>query len=171
MTTTASQHREAATAADTRAAESFDRCDTDGFVSQWASGITARLERAKADLADAGGLASFPALFDTDGNLVPAKLVDGRYGMVWGLLPGADPSGRFTGWFSPSGAAAAARRQATDARKGYQVGRVLAPAAATIMGSGTGLAGAASCYVGRYRTDGGYSAGAQIVTTADYTDR
>jgi hypothetical protein len=169
MTTQTPQElRTAAAAADRDAAESFERSDTDGFLSQWASGITARLYRAQAALAEAGGRAAFPALFDTAGNLVPAKLVETRWGMAWGLLPGDDPRGRFTGWFRPSKARSAAVRQANDAARGYQVGRVMAPARAEIMGSGTGLSGAASASVGVRRTDGGFSRVVTVVTAAGY---
>jgi hypothetical protein len=163
MTETAAQLRAKAIDADRAAADSFERSDTDGFLSQWASGITARLCRAKADLADADGRAEFPALFDTAGNLVAAKLVETRYGMAWGLLPDDNPSGRFTGWFSPSKAENPQRRKAADAAKGYQVGRVRAPAKAVIAGSGTGLSGAASAYVAVLRADGGFSRDVEIV--------
>ena len=170
-TMSAAELRTAAADRDQAADASFERSDTDGFLSQWASGITARLYRAQADIADAGGVAEFPALFDTAGNLVAAKLIETKFGMAWGLLPSDDPRGRFTGFFNPSKARTAAKRQAADARKGYQVGRVLAPAKAEVMGSGTGLAGAASCYVGTRRTDGGFSREVEIVSASNYRDR
>lgn len=50
-------------------ADSFDRCDTDGFMSQWASGLGADKARLEADLVRAGGLMETRALFDLDGNL------------------------------------------------------------------------------------------------------
>lgn len=167
---TAAAHRAKADAADTEAAASFERSDTDGFVSQWAGGITARLHRALAAIADAGGKAEFPALFDTAGNLVAAKLVNGKYGPVWGILPSDDPRGRFTGWFNPSGAATAAKRQAADARKGYQVGRVLAPAAAKVDAppGARGVSGATSVFISTYRTDTGFSRDADVVSVAHY---
>lgn len=79
----------------TRSAESFERCDTDGFRSQAANDVTARVYDLQAGLLESGGLSSFPALFDLDGNQVPAVRVDGQYGMVWKLLdPGAIDSDR-----------------------------------------------------------------------------
>ena len=57
------------------AADSFDRCDTDGFLSQWASGLTARELRLQAEIEEADGLAEFRGLFDKDGNRIKAKLV------------------------------------------------------------------------------------------------
>lgn len=163
--------RAAAAEADARAEESFKRSDTDGFLSQWASGITARLYREQAAIEEDGGRIPVPALFDAEGNLVAARLVSGRYGVSWGLLPSDDPHGRFTGWFRPSKARTAARRQAADAARGYQVGLVRAQGKAEIMGSGTGLSGAASCYVGRRRADGGFSRDVEIILVSDYRDR
>ena len=42
MTSTAAQLREAAAADRQAAYDSFERCDTDGFMSQWASGLVDR---------------------------------------------------------------------------------------------------------------------------------
>ena len=97
---TAAQHTAAAHQADQEAQDSFDRCDTDGFLSQWASGMTGRLHRAKAEIAEQGGKAEFPALFDLAGNLVAAKLVETRYGMSWGILPDDSPDGSFVSWLA-----------------------------------------------------------------------
>lgn len=74
----ASQHRQ-------NAAESFDRCDTDGFVSQWASGINARVADRNAEIADHGGMWTFErvVLERTDGTPVEARAVQTRYGMKW----------------------------------------------------------------------------------------
>lgn len=55
----------AAAAANRReAVESFDRCDTDGFLSQWASNCTANDRESEARLADNGDLTIGPALAD-----------------------------------------------------------------------------------------------------------
>lgn len=70
------------------AEESFQRCDTDGFVSQWAHGVHARLLQAQAEIERNDGMADFPALFDEE-RRVDAKLIEGRYGMVW-LLSSAE---------------------------------------------------------------------------------
>lgn len=159
--------RTEAAAHDAEAAASFDRCDTDGFVSQWANTITASRKRAQADIVADGGRATFPALFDLEGNLVAAKLVSTRYGMSWALLANDDPRSAFVGWVNPSTAATAAKRNAAMMRKGYTEGLVMAPAKADIVGSGKGLAGAASCYVATIRTDGGFSRDVTIVSTVE----
>lgn len=165
---TADQLRAEATACVASVQESWERSDTDGFLSQWAGTITATLKRRQADITEAGGVATFPALFDLDGELVAAKLIYGQYGWVWGLLPSDDPRGQFTGWFNPSRATKAATRRANDARKGYQVGLVSAPAWADTEGGGTGLGGCASVYVATYRTDGGFSRAVEVLSTSDY---
>lgn len=46
------------------AADSFERCDTDGFLSQWASRVTADRIRLQADILANGGCALFPVLYD-----------------------------------------------------------------------------------------------------------
>jgi hypothetical protein len=157
MSDTATELRERAAYHARAAQDSFDRSDTNGFLSQWASDLTAQKLRKQADILDQGGRAEFPALFDVAGNLVPAKLVHARYGPSWGLLPGDDPQAPFTGWFSPSRAKSDDRRIANDLRKGYTVGTVLAPAKAVIHTSGEGLSGAASARVIVVRADGGFS--------------
>lgn len=159
---TSQQHAEAAREAEQSASDSFDRCDTDGFLSQWASGITAQLHRAQADIAANGGKAEFPALYDLSGNLVAAKLVQTRYGVAWGILPDDDPDGRFVEWFHPSHARNQETARRNDARKGFYVGAVMAPANARMAGSGTGLSGCASAYVETYRTDGGFSRDVEV---------
>lgn len=54
--------------------ESFQRCDTDGFVSQWALGIGAEKRDAEAKLLANGGCARFPVLCDADGNVIATKV-------------------------------------------------------------------------------------------------
>lgn len=161
--TTSTEYREAAAANEAEAAASFERSDTDGCMSQWANTVTADLHRRQAEIADNGDRARFCALFDLDGNLVPAKLVSGRYGRVWGLLPNDDPRASFTGWFNPSNAENENVRRRNNAKKGYYEGTVLAPAAARLGGSGTGMAGALTVHTVIYRTDGGFSRDVEIV--------
>lgn len=160
--TKAAELRAEAAAHHAAALESFERCDTDGFLSQWASGLTGSVKMLQADIEDKGGVWEFQALFDLDGNLVAAREVRGTYGWAWGLIDPANPRGRFLGWFNPSKARTPEKRRAANAKKGYYLGWVLAPAVAEIMGGGTGLSGAASCYAGVRRTDGGYSADVTI---------
>lgn len=167
---TAQELRDQAAKCSAESLASFERCDTDGFLSQWANDITARELRAQAEIVENGGRSEFPALFDLDGNLVAAKLVETRYGYAWALLESDDPRSRFVGWFNASKARKDAARIANNAKKGYSTGCVLAPAKAAIGSRGTGLAGAASAYVYVYRTDGGFSRDAEIVETVSRYD-
>jgi hypothetical protein len=138
---TASELREQAAACRAEAAASFERCDTDGFLSQWASGITARLKDTQAEIAEAGGTALFArtALVTLEGAAVEAKVCQTRYGEKW--LTGA-------GEWIPTGSSAKAL-----ARRGYRTTEIVerAAAGAAIAASGTGLSGAASAYVTVFR--------------------
>lgn len=68
--------REQSAAARQRSIDSFDRCDTDGFLSQWASDCTASEKRLAAQLADQGGKDVFRVLIDTNtGEIVAERLM------------------------------------------------------------------------------------------------
>ncbi len=56
------------------AADSFERCDTDGFVSQWAHGMTAEKNRHEIEILKNGGCAQFPVLCDAAGNVIADKV-------------------------------------------------------------------------------------------------
>lgn len=147
---TATEHRAKANEHFRNADESFERSDTDGFVTQWASNMSGQLEMAKARLAEAGGVHEFPALFDLDGNRVPAKyLPAARYGPVFALV-GDD--GDFTGFVS-----ATYKRDSTVESKGYRYGREMAPAVARTWApaGARGLSGATSVQVVVDRADNG----------------
>lgn len=154
-TQTATDLRAAADQHERDAIDSFDRCDTDGFVSQWASGIMAQVDRLQADIVENGGVATFPALYvvDTD-ERVPAKLIDGKFGRCWAIV---DEAGRFTGEF----VSAFPKRESTMARKGYREGSEVAPAKAAVHGSGHGLSGSAWAAV--ERTDDGTGRDERVV--------
>lgn len=167
---TADQHRAEAQRSRNAAAESWERSDTDGFLSQWAQGLAAREHDLAAEIAEAGGVSEFPALFDLDGNLVAAKLVSvpDRYSYhngtrsVWAILASDDPDSRVTAWVNPSHANKSATRRRNMAKKGYTVGTVQAPAKAAMAG-----ASVTSVNVVIRRTDGGFSRDAVIIATDD----
>lgn len=142
--------RESAATRDKRAADSFERCDTDGFVSQWASGIAARLDRAKADLIDNDKLAEFTGLYEVDGyyRRVKAKQIETRFGFAWLLHDDeTDLIARRGKKFLPTG-----NRSRILKKLHLFEFTELAPAWACLGGSGTGLAGATSVYVATFRT-------------------
>lgn len=153
--TTAAEHRAAAAAFTQARGESIERSSEDGALTQWAHGLNAAEHDLAARIAEQGGTAEFDALFDLDGNLVPAIQVNGKFGWSWKLL---DDRGRGDGWFNESNAKAEARRIAAHAAKGYYVGRVRVPARATLGG------GNIACVMPRaQRLDNGFSADAQII--------
>lgn len=152
-----------AAAARQEAADSFERCDTDGFISQWASGLTARECSLQATILRQGGVGAFYGLFK-DGRRVKARLVETEWGTSWVVL---DSNDKARLWLPHTLTCVDQERnlwqfgpRTKAAKLGYQVGMELAPAKATLVGRGTGLAGAASVTVGVRRTDGGYPADA-----------
>jgi len=125
---TAEEWEQAARESEQRAAESFERCDTDGFLSQWASGITAREYRAKADLARSGGKVTTSALFTMTGELVPAKMYETRYGWAWRTVEGR--------WINESKAQAAEKRRAyLESKYEVRVGAVEVPGRVVVRGT------------------------------------
>jgi hypothetical protein len=150
---------------DRAAHESFERCDTDGFMSQWAHGLSAEQKRLQADIEEDGGRATFLALFDTDGELVPAKWIETRYGLSWALLESDDPRSRFIGWFNPSKASDAKEARRRDAAKGFYVGYVKAPARAELRGGN-----ACTVRAVPVRTDGGFSRDVIVVDDGQHDE-
>jgi hypothetical protein len=74
MTSKSETLRQKADECERRKAESWERSDTDGFLSQWASGLSANLYRRQADIEEAGGLDEFWGLYEGD-RRVKAKRV------------------------------------------------------------------------------------------------
>lgn len=161
--TTATEYRQKAQEARDRSAESFARSDTDGWASQAASDLMARQHDLDAAIAEQGGKWEFDALFDLDGNLVAAKLIDTRFGRAWGILASDDPRADIVRWFNPSQAQNEARARKANAAKGFYIGRVRAAAKARMGGGGRGFAGMASCYPYAARQDGGFSRDVEVV--------
>lgn len=141
-TTAEALHAEAQAHYEEQAA-SFERCDTDGFVSQWASGIMGDLARVKARLVEQGGESEFHALFDLDGNVISTHEGYGQYGRYYVLTDEAEA--RFGRRFiSPSGAQKIETRRKNNRAKGVTEGTIRARAYAETFGRGTGLSGALS---------------------------
>jgi hypothetical protein len=147
--------RELARQKENDAHESFQRCDTDGALSQWASEINARRLYVEADILENDGLAEFPALFTLDGELVAAIVIDGRFGPCWMLL---DDAGESLGEFVPFSPA----RRSTLEKRGYTQGLVLRPARAKVSAHSGGMA---TAYVDIVATDAPTDAPAKIITT------
>ena len=107
-------------------ADSWERSDTDGFLSQWASDSSARMYRHMAELAANSNRGELPWLFEKNeaGEWVPVeewRWIDGKYGASI-LIPGETyGQGRF---FNPSNAQDDAKRRAANEKKGFRFGRV-----------------------------------------------
>jgi hypothetical protein len=176
---TAQEHRVRAAASEESAAASFERSDTDGFLSQWASGITAQEHRLAADLLEEGGKSNFAGLFDAQGRRIKAKLVqiEDRYKgygtrSLWLVL---DANDKALAWI-PRQYSRRVNRKTGDledvqpsprskmAKLGLHEAYEMAPAMAKIVGSGKGLSGAASARVAAVRTDQGYPEGAIVAS-------
>lgn len=108
----AAQHR--------RADEKLD--PTDCALSTWAEGHAMRLLRTQLSLAWQEWMAWFPHLEDQRGCHVPAKLIVGRYGLVWSLM---DSAGRFMGKFISA-------KPGSYRSHGVRVGWTLSPAHAAL---------------------------------------
>lgn len=122
--------------------DSFDRCDTDGFVSQFASGINGQLERTRAEIERNDGLAEFDILVDAEGNKVNARIINGKYGPCWAFI---GDNGRFKG-FCGLGEKALAKH-------GYSDSTEIAPAYACLWSppGATGFSGLSSVRVVIFR--------------------
>ncbi len=141
---TAEEYREMARTFFAAREASWDRSDSDGFLSQWASGLTAQKYTLSAQLADADGVTDVRALFDMDGNLVPSVHGFSQYGEYFIVLDHETRGCRR--FFNPSGARDETIARRNNAAKGFYVGRAMVPGKVEIVGGGTGLSGAARCY-------------------------
>lgn len=92
--------------------DSFDRCDTDGFLSQWASDINGRVKLAQATIAEHGGKALFAQDYlinrATGEEVTDARLCRTRYGLKWRI----DSTDEWLP-YNPT-------RESTLAKKGYR---------------------------------------------------
>lgn len=147
--------REKAREAYRRSAESFERSDTDGFLSQWASDLTGRKYQIEAELVENGGKSEFRGLFNEDGQRIRAKLVKGRdyWGnpeQKWIVLNEQD---QVMHWVNiPSNTEEPSKRSKMG-QLGLHEEWEMAPARAEIIGTSM-----VSCFAGTVRTDGGYPA-------------
>lgn len=141
--------REEAADCDRRAQESFERCDTDGFLSQWAAGKMADRKRLEAEVVENGGKWEFPGLFrKSDGKRIRAKVINTRFGTCWAIVGEDD---KFTGQFFPTGEKSRKQKAAGLFQKLEEV-----EAGVDFTGGGRGLSGACNVGVGVYRKDNGY---------------
>jgi len=146
----AEEYREEAAAHRAERLRSQEESDTDGFLSQWASGLNANLAETRAEIQENGGMAEFWGLYRReDGQRIRAKLIDGKYGLCWAIC---DEHATFTGQFFTMNGEGSKRTKLWKA--GLEERREMAPAWAKMDGEGYGLSGRA--WVATYRVDGGF---------------
>jgi hypothetical protein len=124
--------------------ESWERSDTDGFLSQWALGSLSQQYTLCAQLAEANGLTEVCALFDLDGELVPSVHGFGEYGEYFAVLDNDERGCRR--FFNPSKAKNEQTARKNNAAKGFYIGLVKTPGKVEMLGGGKGLSGCASAY-------------------------
>ena len=144
-----------------QSADSFDRCDTDGFLSQWASDITAQQLEHQALIDLDGGLAEFIGLYEGDRRVRAAQVkvynrFEYRDEVKW-VVDDDDAVAAERKWI-PTGSRSRIQKQL-----GLCERKELAPARADIGGSGKGLAGCASAHVITKRTGCRYGSDAILV--------
>lgn len=138
ITKTADEYRAEAAAHRAAEAESFARCDTDGFISQYVHTLNAREASVKARLAEQGGMEDFGALFHLDGTIASTHQADGEYGSYWVLNDEA--TARFGKRFvSLSRAKNGQRRYEANRAKGFTIGTIRVEAYTEMVGNGRGL--------------------------------
>lgn len=123
---TASEWRAMATKADQDRLESMDRCDTDGYLSQWALQQMASRYRYCAEVAQAGGtiIVEAPVLIAT-GQVVKGEWITGEYGESFLAWETVEAGVRY---YHPSRANKPGLRRTNDAKKGIEVHRFRVPA-------------------------------------------
>lgn len=104
--------------------ESFERCDTDGFLSQWAANTMAAIYDKCAAIVANDGYYEFSQLYNLEGNPVNARLVTTQYGLAWRI----EHEDGTVSWFNPSKAKDEERRRKNNAKKGYFEGYAEFPA-------------------------------------------
>lgn len=90
--------------------------------------VDARTFEMKADLADRDGRHAFRGLFSVQGDLVAALPDLGHHGVSWWLLAYDDPEGPVVGRCVLSTSPMPLRRWEDNAKRGYRLGWVMAPA-------------------------------------------
>lgn len=119
---TADEWRAEESACYRRKQESWERSDTDGFLSQWAADQMAGRYARLAKIAEAGGIVEDRAFVDiATGELIKGTWEQGKYGAIY--VP-ADQDRRI---IFASHAANPVTRERNNAAKGVREVRVLVP--------------------------------------------
>jgi hypothetical protein len=126
--------------------KSFQRCDTDGFLSQWALGMNAEKLDREIRLLENGGYDQFPVLCDESGRVIADHIFEFENRFNYGT----DQK-----WRLPDDLADRHGRKWIPVGSGSRIQKALGlheelrwfKATACIRGNGTGLSGAATAFV------------------------
>ena len=119
---TAEEWREAAASSRRASQESWERSDTDGFLSQWASDQMAMRYSRLAQVAEDGGYLRVTAFVDlATGALVKGEWRTTKYGSGYAPFEHGQ-------WIFPSEASNPEVRARNNTKKGYREVTCLAPA-------------------------------------------
>lgn len=118
---TADEYLAAAQDCRKRSAESFERCDTDGFLSQWASDTMANRYSRNAEIVEAGGVHRLALIEIATGAVVAtsAQYLEGQYGWYY-LINDDEAAARLGRFVTPSSAQNEATRDRNNAKKGIR---------------------------------------------------
>lgn len=152
--------RAQAALARTRAEESFQRCDTDGFLSQWASTIGAQQDDASIRILENGGCAAFPVLCDAEGNVIADKVYTFQnphprgwgFQMSYSFRLSPEDEARYGRRWVPAGSKSRVQKQLglhEETRWFPAYAKLTTPPGA----KSTGLGGCANAYVATFRAD------------------
>ena len=118
-------------------------------------------ERKLQEMVDReGGTWMFMALFDLNGNPVPARRVDTPWGLKWAVYDNHELRGKASRWVQVAGGDHRTRIAKLEGQ-GYRLGRVRVKAQAVPVGEGANRSAEI------VRLDSGYDPHAQVVTTFD----
>lgn len=141
--------------------DSFERCDTDGFISQHCSSLNGRLAGVRADIIENDGKSIFVGLYQGDRRVV-AKIIETKFGSAW-LLDDSEAEiinsrGKK---FLPTGS-----KSRVLSALGLKERKELAPAWACHSGEGRGFSGLSSVRISVYRTGDKWGSDSVLVEAA-----
>lgn len=121
--------------------ESWERSDTDGFLSQWASGSMAREYHAKAQWARNHGYTTETALALLDGTIAAVGVREGQYGPYYLVSAEAQEAlGLAKPFVTTSKARDYRKAKVANAKKGVKLVRVSVPGSAPKLRGSNALA-------------------------------
>ena len=133
---------------------SWERSDTDGFVSQWCHSLARDEALLNAKIAENNGLHRFLGLYHGN-RRVSAKIITTRFGVCWFLKP--NEVNYFGRKFIPTGS-----KSRIQKKLGLREALEWDKAKAITTGSGTGMSGLATCHVVAVRVGDEWGLNAEI---------